>query len=196
MLFLAQINCADLGPRAESFKLPASGVLSFFGDHDDVNGCGGYNGGAVYYFQDPQILALAPPPLDDFEPLITCDMDFYETLELPHPFSEAVQALDFDDDEKDAYHDLYAAFAHFGFDENLPLNDMDISKLFGWPDLVQHEIEDAYSERTRLLLQLGEYHDGTELCGWGPGGLLYFMMRPRDLTSWSFGQAELTVQCT
>jgi uncharacterized protein YwqG len=195
MLFLAQINCADLGPRAESFKLPASGVLSFFGDHDDVNGCGDFNGGAVYYFQDPQILALAPLPLDDFEPLITCDMDFYETLELPHPFSDVVQALDFDGDEKDAYHDLYEVFAQFGFDGKQPLTDMDISKLFGWPDLVQGELE-VNDSAMRVLLQLGEYHDGTELCGWGPGGLLYFMIRPRDLTAWSFGKAELTVQCT
>jgi uncharacterized protein YwqG len=192
-VFLAQVNCAELGELAQSHNLPAHGLLSFFGDHDEINGIPS-NGGAVFYFEDVSGLALTTLPMEEDEPLPTCDMDFYETHELPHPFSDVITALGFDREQRDSYFDLYVALAQFGFDEKQTTDD--ISKLLGWPDLVQGEIEDYFGEPPRLLLQLGQYSDGTELCGWGPGGLLYFLMRPDDLTAGKFDLAELMVQCT
>jgi uncharacterized protein YwqG len=194
-VFLAQINCAELGELAKFHNLPDHGLLSFFGDHDEINGIPS-NGGAVFYFEDVSGLAVAALPMEEDEPLLTCDMDFYETYELPHPFSNVIEALGFDKEHRDSYFDLYAALAQFGFDENKHLDGNDISKLLGWPDLVQGEVEDLHSGLTRLLLQVGQYRDGTELCGWGSGGLLYFLIRPDDLATGAFDFAELTVQCT
>jgi uncharacterized protein YwqG len=131
--------------------------------------------------------------MEEDEPLITCDMGFYETFELPHPLSNAIETLAFDKEQQHTYCDLYEALAQFGFDESEYLDEDDISKLLGWPDLVQGEIDGG---ETRLLLQLGQFRDGTELQAWGPGGLLYFMIRPNDLAAWSFDRAELAVQCT
>ena len=192
-VFLAQINCAELGELAQSHNLPDRGLLSFFGDHDEINGIPS-NGGAVFYFEDASGLALTTLPMEEDEPLPTCDMDFYETYELPHPFSDVITALGFDRELRDSYFDLYKALAQFGFDEKQTQDD--ISKLLGWPDLIQGEVEDHHNGLTRLLLQIGQYRDGTELCGWGPGGLLYFLMRPDDLTAAMFDLAELMVQCT
>jgi uncharacterized protein YwqG len=110
--------------------------------------------------------------------------------------SNVIEALGFNKEQRDIYFDLYGALARFGFDEGEHLDENAISKLLGWPDLVQGEVEDPVSRQTRLLLQLGQFRDGTELVGWGPGGLLYFMIAPHDLAAWSFDRAELTVQCT
>ncbi|MGP0058416.1 MAG: YwqG family protein [Beijerinckiaceae bacterium] len=194
-VFLAQINCAELGPQAKLFNLPDKGILSFFGDHDEINGVPS-NGGAIYYFKHTDELRVSALPIEGDEPLITCDMDFYETFELPHPFSNAIETLAFNKKQRDTYCDLYEALAQFGFDESEHLNENDISKLLGWPDLVQREVEDPVSGRTQLLLQLGQFRDGTELAGWGPGGLLYFIIAPCELAAWSFDRAELTMQCT
>lgn len=197
-VFLAQINCAELGALAKSHHLPDRGLLSFFGDHDDINGLPA-NGGAVYYFEYVSGLAITPAPMEEDEPLITCGMAFYETHEVPHPFSNAAAALGISHaqarEEWDAYFDLYVALAQFGFSDTWRLDENDISKLGGWPDLFQGELE-AYGGRTHLLLQLGQFRDGTDLAGWGPGGLLYFTIRPDDLTAKSVERTELTVQCT
>ncbi len=39
MFFLGQINCAELSGIPAAEKLPPSGMLAFFADHDAVNGC-------------------------------------------------------------------------------------------------------------------------------------------------------------
>jgi hypothetical protein len=48
----------------------------------------------------------------------------------------------------------------------------------------------------RLLLQLDDYSNGTDLMGWGPGGSLYFLMRNADLSARYFDKCELAVQVT
>jgi uncharacterized protein YwqG len=196
LLFLAQINCAELGPLAQAFNLPNHGVLSFFGDHDVVTGCEPEGASCVFYFPKIEDLAPALLPLDDFEPLITCGMHYYETFELPHPMSNAVEALDLSETEHDSYYELSEDVSAFGFAESDSVHETEISKLFGWPDLIQDDVEDPNGGPTRLLLQLGAFRDGTEHAGWGPGGLVYFMIRPEDLDAQAFDRAELQMQCT
>jgi uncharacterized protein YwqG len=194
-VFLAQINCAELGALAPSHGLPARGILSFFGDRGEIEGIP-TNGGKVFYFAEPDELALRQLPMAEDEPLISCDMSFYETFELPHPFSAAADALGVapkhNREEWDAYFELYEALAEFDISEDQRTGENDISKLLGWPDLVQGELDGGDG----LLLQLGEYHDGQEIMGWGPGGLLYFMLHPADLAAGKFSAAELEVQVT
>jgi uncharacterized protein YwqG len=195
-VFLAQINCAELGPLAAQFNLPSQGILSFFGDQADINGVP-TNGGTVFYFGDPGKLALRASPMPEDEPLISCDVSFYETYEIPNPESAAVEALSIgikhSREEREAYFDLYVALKEFGFDKEQRPDEKDISKIFGWPDLVQGEL---YGGKAELLLQLGGYNDGTEQLAWGPGGTLYFTIMAGDLAAGKFERAELEVQVT
>jgi uncharacterized protein YwqG len=197
--FLAQINCAELGQLARAFGLPSEGLLAFFGDHDDVNGCDPTGGGACFYFPDTSLLAPAALPLDDFTPQISCGLGFYETFELPHPFSSPIEALDLRKEEGDLYSHLWKSFKYFGLSEERGIGD-DNSKLFGWPDLVQGELTQLGahndSKKARLLLQLGDYHDGTEWHWWGPGGLVFFTLGEKDIAEANFGRAEIEGQCT
>jgi hypothetical protein len=200
LLFLAQIDCAQVYAAVGPSKLPESGVLCFFGDHDDVTGCFPSGGGKVYRFPDTARLRLAASPLDDFEPLITCGLDFYSHFELPDPKSTAIAPLDLTSDEREIYVRLHKSITMFGYPE--PRWTTDISKLLGWPDLVQNDLgDDMFSSRNpeagaSLLLQIGAYRDGTDLEGWGPGGLLYFTLNWADLAARRFGEAELEVQST
>jgi uncharacterized protein YwqG len=197
MWFLAQINCADLGGTASALGLPGKGLLAFFGDHDDVNGCGPVGGGCVRYFAEVNGLAPAALPLDDFEPQISCGVDFYESWELPDADAEAMAPFKFSREERAAYLDLrneIAGFMHTDDAWRLMKCRDSTSKLLGWPDLIQYA--DIIPSEARLLLQLGEYHDGAEWHGWGPGGLVYFVIRDADLAAGSFECAELEMQCT
>jgi hypothetical protein len=200
LLFLAQIDCVQVHATTGASKLPASGMLSFFGDHDDVTGCFPSGGGKVFYFSDIARLRLAAPPLDDFEPLITCGLDFYSHFELPDPKSTAIAALELTKDERESYLRLHKSITMFGYSQ--PRWTTDISKLLGWPDLVQSDLgSDIFSSRNpeagaSLLFQIGAYRDGTDLEGWRPGGLLYFTLNWADLAARHFGNAELEVQST
>jgi uncharacterized protein YwqG len=199
-LFLAQIDCAQVRAAVGTSKLPESGMLAFFGDQDDVTGCAPMGGGRVYYFPDTARLRLAALPIDDFEPLITCDVDFYTHFELPDPKSKAIAALELTKEERDAYVRVHKSLTMFGYSE--PGWTTDISKLLGWPDLVQYDLgDDMFSSRNpeagaSLLFQIGAYRNGVDLEGWGPGGLLYFTLNWADLAARRFDKAELEVQST
>jgi uncharacterized protein YwqG len=204
--FLAQINCAELGSRTKAFGLPSKGLLAFFGDHDDVNGCGSVGGGAVFYFANTKGFTLAALPLGDFEPQIQCGMGFYESYELPHAESDVIVPLGFSGDERSTYIDLRFEVSTFalpgdrsGLSEfsKLVTSGNGISKLFGWPDLIQSELDTIrYYNDVRLLLQIGNYHDGSKWHDWGPGGIVYFTIRQEDLAAKHFDRAELDMQCT
>lgn len=204
--FLAQINCRELGPLAKVHGLPDEGLLSFFGDHDDVNGCDSCGRGAVYYFPEVDSLREAMLPLDDFVPSISCGMGFYENCELPHPASETIVPLNFSEEEHDAFYDLGAAISGLVFQD---ISDHGVafdvlasadgrSKLFGWPHLIQGALATDFhrGDAQRLLLLLGDYHDGRDWHHWGPGGLVYFTISEQDFVARRFDHAELDMQCT
>lgn len=205
-LFLAQINCGELGSLAKAHGLPETGLLSFFGDHDDVNGYSRGAASAVYYFPELDSLKTAALPIHDFVPQISCGIGFYENCELPDPFSKAATALNLTDHERDAFFDLGDAISGVVF-QQVP-NDGHVfnflappdgrSKLFGWPDLIQHELATNFgcSLEQRLLLQLGNYHNGRDWQCWGPGGLVYFTIAAKDLAARHFDRAELDMQST
>ncbi len=145
-------------------------------------------------------------------PLISCGIGFYESYELPHPSSQTIEKLDFSETERSAYvdlrHEVSALGArrdheHSGHGELNQISRLnpgreDISKLFGWPDLIRHELDACFERPGRktqkLLLQLGPYHDGSEWQLWGPGGLVYFTITARDLAARRFDRAALEMQ--
>jgi uncharacterized protein YwqG len=196
LLFLGQINCVELHKAVPRNPLPESGLLVFFGDHDDVNGCTPTEACQVAWFPDLAELHSARIPLEDMAPLPECGLDFYPAVELPHPLSDIVTLLKLSDAERDAYRDLRGAITNFGMGRDAR---WETSKLFGWPDLVQEDFEPALSDRLsppRLLLQIGWYHDGRDWQCWGPGGRVYFTLSEADVGRRRFDRAEIVMQCT
>jgi hypothetical protein len=199
LLFLGQIDCSAIPPLAGRDILPDRGLLSFFADHDDVMGCFPAGGGKVFYFSDIDALRPAARPLDDFEPLICCGLSFYGHMELPHPISAAVADLSLGKGQQEVYARLYEKISKFGLSDGVW--ESDISKFFGWPNLIQHDLgADLFSVATgtqlELLIQIGSYHDGSDYECWGPGGLLYFTLDRQSFTARRFEAAELKVQTT
>jgi Domain of unknown function (DUF1963) len=174
LLFLSQINCAELHAAIADNPFPQRGLLQFYGDHDEVTGCGENGSFAILYFPDVDGLEPAPAPVEEFEQLPRCGLDFYETAELPDPSSNAIAKLGLSASVQEAYDDLreklMALAAPGDFHDRQ-------SKLLGWPDLIQRDLGEDYGppgEDHVLLHQIGWYHDGHIHQSWGPGGLVYF----------------------
>lgn len=200
LFFLAQINCREPAHLPGAARLPRKGMLAFFGDHDWVNGFPNFwPYAAVEYWPDISALRIAETPIDDFEVMPSCALGFYETTELPHPLSEAIEQLQLDEAASDRYWDVQMALSAEAHGVRGSRDQIDVSKMFGWPDLVQRDIEAIEGdgrEDWSLLLQMGSYENGSESHGWGPGGNLYFMIRDADLAVRDFDLCNFEMQCT
>jgi uncharacterized protein YwqG len=197
LIFLAQIDCAQVRAITGSNALPENGMLAFFGDEEEMNGCGQGLGGLIYYFRDTTKLRPAKLPDQITKPLIGCDAAFYNHWEIPDPESKAVGSLKLSKEERDTYYDLYDAIGKPpGVQESVAKSY--ISKFFGWPDLVQEDLRSIHQHgneaQPQLLIQIGWYHDDEKWESWGPGGTLYFTLNESDLAAGRFGLAELEVQ--
>jgi uncharacterized protein YwqG len=196
--FLAQINCADLAGFASARAFPREGMLYFFGDSDVVTGCtGGGEHNGVFYWPTAKQLSVADVPVEDFEILPKCGLGFAEMLDLPDPFSREIEQLALPKELQDRYHDLRGTVSNYGVKAER-FRELDRSKLFGWPDLVQGELDSLAnaSDPRHLLLQIGNYDNGVESHYWGPGGLIYFVIDDSDLAVGKVGRAECDFQCT
>lgn len=199
MLFLGQINCADLKGLPGSEHFPAHGLLALFGDHDTINGClMTCFGGAVRYWSDIDHLVLAVPPLELSDIFLVCELAFRPLIDMPHPESEAVRRIIRDKAQMKSYRDFHDALRAYG----IPQTDYSfgLGKLLGWPHLVQDDgldffLDDADSD-FRLLIQIDSYSDGKDFEGWGPGGSLYFMIPETDLAEGRLEETQLTGQFT
>ena len=103
MLFVGQINCADLAGLPGAGVFPETGLIAFFGEHDYLHCC---TAGleteccAVFYWPDPDRLTPVNEPIEDFEQLRRCSLAFYEAYSLPHPKSWALDRVPFDNDQR------------------------------------------------------------------------------------------------
>ncbi len=193
-LFLAQINCGEVHAAIGPNPLPERGLLQFYGDHDEVTGCGPVGSSAVLYFPDSSALRPAPVPIRDFLELPRCGLDFYETVQLPDPSSEAIAGLHLSDAERDAYRKLRRELAAPGGAG--PKDDRQ-SQILGWPDLIQRDLGadcGAPDAGWSLLLQIGWYHNGARRQSWGPGGLVYFILGQREIEEARFDLAAMEMQ--
>ncbi|HKX09997.1 MAG TPA: DUF1963 domain-containing protein [Stellaceae bacterium] len=197
MLFVSQINCAELVPLSSASIFPSRGLISFFAEHDYLHCC---TAGleteccAVFYWPDPDRLTTPSEPIEDFEQLRRCGLGFYETLSLPDPRSERLELIPFNGDQRQRYAELHRAVRGHGVPDPM-FDEFKVIKLLGWPDLIQHDLT-ALREPKRLLLQLGNYDDGTDLQHWGPGGAVYFSIPDADLPNQRFDRVQLDVQIT
>jgi hypothetical protein len=199
MLFLGQINCADLkgAPAADAF--PSSGLLAFFGDFDSVMGSLGTGRGiVVQHWADIDRLVPGTPPDEPAMVFPLCALALRPLIDLPDPGSTALQAVLADEKAIWRYVAVYNAVRFHGIPDELQ-SHCGLGKLGGWPTLVQdYDVDLLTEERTdwRLLLQLDPYSNGEALEEWGPGGSLYFLISDRDLRKRRFDRCEFDMQYT
>ena len=201
MLFLGQINCADLQGLPGADKLPSSGALAFFGDHDAVMACDfAARDIAVTHWPDIDRLAPASPPIEVTRAFPLCELVFRALIDLPDPSSRVVGNILTDREQRSRYQALRNVVRGHGIAEDL-YSYCGFSKLFGWPSLVQQcDLEETGDSSDangfRLLLQLDKYSNGTDSEGWGPGGSLYFLIRDQDLRKRQFDRCAFEIQFT
>lgn len=195
LCFIAQLNCASLAPLLPEAGLPAHGLLSFFAEHDDVNGCMPTGDCALYHFTERDQLRAPRKPHTLFEPLPACGLSAFVTFELPDNSSGDAKTLGLDETESEICWEIAETLrGHEGLPDSA---ENEISKLFGWPNLIQNDF-DFFSDmrNDQLLLQVGWYRTGDDWQGWGPGGTVYFGLSPEDLAARRFKRVALDFQCT
>lgn len=195
-LFVAQINCAEFAGLAGAEALPPSGLLAFFGDHDAVTGCFPFDSDCVFYWPNVDRLVPAAPEIEPLEIFPTCALVPCPCLDLPHPSSHAIGSLGLTKDRWRSYFDVWAEVRDHGIPREYA-RYAKFSKIFGWPDLVQSDLQEFDTEDdARLLLQVDGYSNGEQLHSWGPGGTLYYVISEQDLRARTFEACELEGQFT
>ena len=201
MLFVGYVNCAELAALPPARAFPASGLITFFADHDFIDGPGvdgEPKGCAVFHWPEAVTLTPATEPIEDFQRLPSCGLAFYETYSLPDLRSRQIDQLPFDRGQRQRYAKLQETVRAHGVKDQF-FSEIDTSKLLGWPDLVQYDFlpRSDRPDSDRLLLQLGSYDGGTTPTHyWGSGGLVYFSIPDEDLTEGRFDRVRVEMQCT
>jgi hypothetical protein len=201
MLFIGQINCAEIAGLPGAEQLPSTGLLSFFGDHDTAMGClltG--QGGAVFYWPDTSGLVAAEPPLEILTVFPRVDLLFRPQWDLPDPESSLLDGILDDAQSREAYRTIHRALRSHGLPEEQQGHPCNRARLLGWPDLLQGEdflfTLDQSFDQYRLLLQLDSYTDGKDFVDWGPGGFLYYFITRDDFAERQWDNAEFAIQFT
>jgi uncharacterized protein YwqG len=197
MLFVGQIDCAELRDLPGAQLLPSRGLLAFFGDHDAVMACRfEARDIEVHHWPDIERLTPAVPPIEPALVFPVCALALRPLIDLPDPFSRAAQDLLPDARRVSQYAAVRDAVRRHGIPDGLDYY-CSFSKLLGWPALVQqYDLDVLDADDARLLLQVDDYSNGEELHGWGPGGSLYFALRDRDLRAGRFDRCEFDIQFT
>lgn len=196
LLFVGQINCAELAGLPGAEQLPASGLLSFFGDHDAVTGCFPFGSHCVFRWPDVGRLVPAKANLDPIEVFPTCALVPRSILDLPHPDSRAVGEIGLNEHQRRSYFDVWREVRSHGIPSDYA-SYASFSKILGWPDLVQSELQMFdFCGGARLLLQVESYCNGETSHYWGPGGSLFYVLPEADLRAQVFERCELEGQFT
>ncbi len=115
MLFIGQVNCSELSSLPGAEKLPPSGLLAFFADHDGVMACDfAARENAVFHWPNVTDLQQATPPIDLAYVLPICALAFRPLVELPDPYSRVVEAILTDPEEVTRYAKIVDAVRHHG----------------------------------------------------------------------------------
>ena len=196
MLFVSQINCAELRDLPGAELLPPHGVLAFFGDHDAVQGADSLGMTAVYHWPDVDRLDAAQPPIEPSMIFPPCAVAPRPILDLPHPFGHAVNKLRLGEEEREAYFDIWLEIREHGIPRDC-VRYAGFSKLLGWPHLLQNDLWRFESQDDpRLLLQVDSYCNGETVHVWGTGGSLYYLLPESHLRARFFDSCEFEGQFT
>ena len=220
LAFLAQFDCARLSELDPEGLLPRTGLLSFFyelgsqrwGYDPQDAGCA-----RVFWFEEgPLAPAEFPQDLEEEYRLPELAAELSSGTDAPD-FQDACPALGYDWTTND-----YRAFDQARRELELPYPD-NLSKLLGWPDIIQNNmtlecelvsrghylggrwesvpLEERDALRTpsvqnwRLLFQLDTVASGDFELMFGDCGRIYFYIRNEDLLARRFERAWLVLQC-
>ena len=154
---------------------------------------------AVYHWPDIAGLQPASPPLDPAIVFPVAELTFRPLIDLPDLYSRAVQEILTDPEQGGLYEKMHKEFRYHGIPDEVRFH-CSMSKLLGWPKLVQMEDLDSFNDDDahdmHLLIQVDDYSNGVEAQGWGPGGSLYFLVRDRDLQKPRFDRCVFDIQFT
>jgi hypothetical protein len=197
LLFVGQINCAELAGMPGSELLPLSGLLAFFGDHDGLMGCRiEARDIAIYHWIDIERLVAAVAPIAPSIVFPLCGLVLRTLIDLPDPHSPAVQNLSLSAEQVSLYATEWEDIRRHGIPDGIEWS-CSFSKLLGWPALVQRGNPPEFSRPLRLLLQLDDYCNGEECHYWGgAGGSIYFVIPEDDLRAQNFAACEFDIQIT
>jgi uncharacterized protein YwqG len=107
-----------------------------------------------------------------------------------------VQDLKLSKEQWSLYFDEWLAVRSHGMPDGVA-DYSSFSKLLGWPDLLQSDLERfEYDEGWRLLLQVDKYCNGEELHDWGTGGRLYLLLPESDLLAKTLAGSDFDAQFT
>lgn len=195
LLFIGQVNCAELSGLPGAELLPTTGLLAFFGDYDAVTGCFPFAEGGVYHWPEVDRLAPTQAPIEPADVFLSCALVPQAIIDLPHPLSRAVTELELTADEQKTYETVWRDIRHHGIPEACAYY-AGFSKLLGWPDIVQSELcQFDASDNARLLLQVDTYCNGEDMQHFGPGGSLFYVLT-EDLRAHRYETCELEGQFT
>ena len=141
MFFLAQIHCPDLKGLPGAELLPEKGLLSFFGDHDAINGCDAadLSQSAIYHWTELDRLAPTDPPLE-LEARKEQGIVLRPFLDLPDPKSKAAESMPLTAEERPRYASLYRDALEYNIPAQVRGGYCVHNKLLGWPRLVQDDL--------------------------------------------------------
>ena len=195
LLFVGQINCAELAGMPGSELLPLSGLLAFFGDHDGLMGCRiEARDIAIYHWIDIECPVPAVAPIAPSVVFPLCGLVLRTLIDLPDPHSRAVQNLSLSEEQVSRYATEWKNLRRHGIPDGIEWS-CSFSKLLGWPALVQWGDPLEFSRPLRLLLQLDDYCNGEECHYWGgAGGSIYFVIPEDELRAQNFAACEFDIQ--
>ncbi len=194
MLFVGQINCAELRGLPGADILPSSGLLAFFGSEEAFTSHYPPDHRCVFHWPDADRLVAATPPVESTKIFPQCALALRPMLDLPHPFASAV--IDYPVSHGSSpYYDLWWDNRYGGIPENCQ-GDVGHSKLLGWPAFVQNDLEGFDDGGRRLLLQVDKYCNGEKSHYWGSGGSLFYVLSEPELRARNYDNCELECQFT
>ena len=164
-----------------------------------MTGCTYGGPAAVFHWADLHNLAPAIPPIEVLKVLPLCALVVRPLIDLPDPESRVVAQVLPEREQIKVYYEVWTSVVRRGIPEKLRYH-CGFSKLFGWPSLVQGDLDNLGEpddhRGLRLLLELDRYFNGTEGESWGPGGSLYFLIGDAELRARQFDRCEFEMQCT
>jgi uncharacterized protein YwqG len=192
-VFVGQIDCAALRGLPGAELLPAAGLIAFFSDYEAAVGASSFDSDCVFYWPHVERLVPVEAAIEPIETFPACALLPRPLLDLPHPDSSAVGALDLNKQQRAAYFDVWLEVSEHGVPSDC-VRYAGFSKLFGWPAFLQNDLEQFSASDARLLLQANTYCNGERSHDWGTGGTLFYVLRERDLRARNFARCELEGQ--
>lgn len=216
LTFLAQFNCAELTSLDKEGLLPKEGLLSFFYEMGSQRaGYAPKDAGCarVFWFKD----------IEDLSPAVVPDaLEEYYRFPMFHILAKSEDSLPGFEDFSLGRDGIAALWDEFDFEEKE--TDENVSKLLGWPDVIQNcmtvecelvscghylgngwdhiprqDIQSAEQNSLndwRLLLQLDTVTSDNEdfELTFGISGRIYFYIRKEDLVACNFDRVWLILQ--